>query len=69
MAQTLRRVETGGEGAVAFQAPHPGGMLPAGYRIQRDAQMEGGMEFYEVFEHVVDLLRRQGRVSYRALKR
>jgi class 3 adenylate cyclase len=31
--------------------------------------MEGGMEFYEVFERVVDLLRRQGRVSYRALKR
>ena len=27
------------------------------------------MEFYEVFERVVDLLRRQGRVSYRALKR
>src|SRR5438128_2371522 len=27
------------------------------------------MEFYEMFEQVVDLLRRQGRVSYRALKR
>jgi class 3 adenylate cyclase/predicted ATPase len=27
------------------------------------------MDFYEVFERVVDLLRRQGRVSYRALKR
>ena len=27
------------------------------------------MEFYEVFERVVDLLRHQGRVSYRALKR
>ena len=27
------------------------------------------MEFYEVFERVVDLVRRQGRVSYRALKR
>ena len=27
------------------------------------------MEFYEVFERVVELLRRQGRVSYRALKR
>src|SRR5262245_2590112 len=27
------------------------------------------MEFYEMFERVVDLLQRQGRVSYRALKR
>jgi class 3 adenylate cyclase len=27
------------------------------------------MDFYEVFERVVDLLQRQGRVSYRALKR
>ena len=27
------------------------------------------MEFYEVLERVVDLLRHQGRVSYRALKR
>lgn len=27
------------------------------------------MKFYEVVEHVLTLLRREGRVSYRALKR
>ncbi len=27
------------------------------------------MEFYEVLEHVLDLLQRHGRVTYRALKR
>jgi hypothetical protein len=69
MAQTIRRVETGGEGAVVFQTRRPAGMLPNGDQSQRDAQVEGGMEFYEVFERVVDLLQRQGRVTYRALKR
>jgi TOMM system kinase/cyclase fusion protein len=65
----LWRLEALEGDALALPDTHRGRVVRKRTLALPDGWGREGMEFYEVFERVVDLLRRQGRVSYRALKR